>query len=114
MFVQLESCIRFFQAATVFKTMASNGKPCLAIACDVAVIFLKQPIEAQLLLSQPKNLPNSNKSRLNFLSPGAENEYFKMANGHNTYGKDVVKQSVSISLSSVPAEPLSAVRGNYY
>ena len=53
-FLQFESCIPFFQAAKVFKTMASNGKPCLAIPYDIPVIFLKQPIEAQSLLSQLK------------------------------------------------------------
>ena len=36
-----------------------------------------------------------------------------MMNGQNTYSKSVVKQSVAISLSRVPAELLSAVHGNY-
>ena len=113
MFLEWESCIPFFQAETVFRTMTSNCKPCLAIAYDIAVIFLKQPIEAQLLLSQLKKLPNSNKSRLNFLSPDVDTEYSIMVNGQNTYGKSMVKQSVSIPLSRVAAELLSLVHGNY-
>lgn len=114
MFLHLESSIPLFQAATAFRTTTSNGKPCLAIAYDVAVTFLKQPIEAQLLLGQLKNLPNSNKTRLNFLSPDSDTEFFKIVRGQNTYGKSVVKQSVTIPLSSVPAALLSAVHGNYY
>ena len=38
-----------FQAATAFKTTNVGGHHCLAIAYDVAVTFLKQQIEGQLI-----------------------------------------------------------------
>ena len=85
----------------------------MAIAYDVAVTFLKQEIEGQFILNELKKLPNVTKSRLHFLSPDSEANYFKIAKGKDVYGKSVFKQCVSIPLRDVPGELLRAVQGNY-